>query len=178
MMGRSCSRCITLTWISAMCLRSRTIFSASYDRTVKVCRLCVSRRWLHCHNHLPRLLINYLTHRHTSISDKGLASLLEKCPRLQLLDIGNSKRITDQSLLILPTCIIWMIPSRLDTPLLSSLTLDNDDISDEGLSTVVTNLPLTYLSIAFCSNITGKCFAMLNFLMNRSIVFKCPQQFS
>lgn len=44
---------------------------------------------------------------------------------------------------------------HIDTPCLSSLSLDNDHVTDHGLVSVVNCLPLTYLSIAFCSSITG-----------------------
>lgn len=86
-----------------------------------------------------------------------MIDFIQNCPHLEVLDMSNSTLLTDQSLQVLSTCILYLIVIiiQLDTPQLHTLILDNNQITDHGLTSVLNTLPLTYLSIAFCSSITG-----------------------
>ena len=88
---------------------------------------------------------------HTSITDAGFEKVLQHCSQLQFLDISNSASLTDATLLHCSTY----------TPKLRSIVLDNDMITDLGVSSLLCALPIFSLSVAFCSNITDKSFACI-----------------
>lgn len=94
--------------------------------------------------------------RHTSITDAGLASFLPHCPNLRVLDISNSTVLTDAALLCLSTGAAVAVHSRVATPKLHSLAVDNNAVTDRGVCAVLSKVPIRRLSIAFCSAITGR----------------------
>ncbi|CBK22062.2 uncharacterized protein [Blastocystis hominis] len=88
---------------------------------------------------------------HTSITDEGFKGVLQRCPQLQHLDISNSAQLTDATLC---HCALY-------TPRLQSIILDNNSITDLGVTCLLSGLSLRLLSVAFCCNITDKSFACI-----------------
>ena len=146
----SSSLSTTQSWTSAMCLPWMTWFSPSCRR--------VASFWLHC---ALRIALMGLRCRHTSITDAGFEKVLQHCSQLQFLDISNSASLTDATLLHCSTCEHGWPEWGLDTPKLRSIVLDNDMITDLGVSSLLCALPIFSLSVAFCSNITDKSFACI-----------------
>lgn len=54
-------------------------------------------------------VFDYIKNRHTSVTDQGMIDFIQNCPHLEVLDMSNSTLLTDQSLQVLSTCILYLI---------------------------------------------------------------------